>query len=111
MNGFLVGNPGDVEKQKLFVESLGDFVVTKHLPLKHRRSDATADSDGDRASDEVEDCATARVHSAPPTHARVGCQVQPPVVRYGGDSTQTKASLPAAASASTRSCSASPSPL
>src|SRR6476660_9104495 len=85
MNGFLVGNPGDVEKQKLFVESLGDFVVTKHLPLKHRRSDATADSDGDRASDEVEDCATARVHSAPSTHARVGCQVQPPVVRYGGD--------------------------
>ena len=36
MNGFLVGNPGDVEKQKLFVERLGDFVVTKHLPLEHR---------------------------------------------------------------------------
>ena len=62
MNGFLVGDPGDVEKQKLFVERLGDFVVTKHLPLEHRRSSAAADNYGDRGGDEVEDCTTARGH-------------------------------------------------
>ena len=61
MNGFFVGDAGDVEKQELFVERLGDFVVTKHLPLEHRRSGAAADSDGDSA-DEVEDCTTARGH-------------------------------------------------
>ena len=33
MNGFLVGNPGDVEKQKLFVESLGEWVVQAQPPV------------------------------------------------------------------------------
>ena len=54
MNGFLVGDAGDVEKQKLFVEHPGDFIVAKHLPLEHRRSEAAADSYGDRAGEQVE---------------------------------------------------------
>jgi hypothetical protein len=54
MNGFFRGDAGDVEKQELFVERLGDFVVAKHLPLEHRRSGAAADSDGDRTGEEVE---------------------------------------------------------
>ena len=54
MNGFLVGDAGDVEKQKLFVEHPGDFIVAKHLPLKHRRSEAAAHRDGDRAGEQVE---------------------------------------------------------
>jgi hypothetical protein len=54
VNGFLVGDAGDVEKQKLFVEHPGDFIVAKHLPLKHRRSEAAAHRDGDRAGEQVE---------------------------------------------------------
>jgi len=51
VNGFLVGDAGDVEKQKLFVEHPGDFIVAKHLPLKHRRSEAAAHRGGDRAGE------------------------------------------------------------
>ena len=54
MNGFFVGDAGDVEKQELFVERLGDFIIAKHLPLEHRWSDAAADSDAYRASEEIE---------------------------------------------------------
>ena len=36
MNGFLVGDAGDVEKQQFFVERPGDFIIAKHLPLEHR---------------------------------------------------------------------------
>ena len=54
MNGFLVGDAGDVEKQKFFVERLGDFIVAKHRSLEHRRSDAAANSDGDRAAEQIE---------------------------------------------------------
>ena len=54
MNGFVVGDAGNVEKQKLFVERPGDFIVAEHLALKHRRSDAAADSDGDRAGEQLE---------------------------------------------------------
>ena len=54
MNGFLVGNADDVEQQKLFVERPGDFIVAKHLPLEHRRSEAAADCDGDRPGEQVE---------------------------------------------------------
>src|SRR5947209_17217994 len=81
MNGFLVGNPGDVEKQKLFVECLGDFVVTKHLPLEHGRSGAADDSDGDHTSDEVVDCTTARGHSAGRYTREWVVQAHPPVAR------------------------------
>ena len=48
MNGFLVGDAGDVEKQQLFVERPRDFIVAKHLPFEHWRSEAAADYDGDR---------------------------------------------------------------
>jgi hypothetical protein len=61
MNGFLVGDAGDVEKQELFVERPGDFIVAKHLPLEHRRSEAAADSEGDHADKEVEGCTTHEV--------------------------------------------------
>src|SRR5208282_6798462 len=54
VNGFLVGDAGDVEKQKFFVERLGDFIVAKHRSLEHRRSDTAADSDGDHAGEQVE---------------------------------------------------------
>src|SRR5208282_3774493 len=54
VNGFLVGDAGDVEKQKLFVERLGDFIVAKHRSLEHRRSDTAADSEGDHAGEQVE---------------------------------------------------------
>jgi len=53
VNGFLVGDAGDVEKQKLLVEHPRDFVVAKHLPFEHRRSEAAADGDGDRAGKHV----------------------------------------------------------
>ena len=46
VNGFFGGDASDVEKQKLFVEHPGDFIVAKHLPLEHRRSEAAADNDG-----------------------------------------------------------------
>jgi hypothetical protein len=65
MNGFLVGDAGDVEKQKLFVERPGDFIVAKHLPLEHRWSDAAADSNGDRSSEQVEAHATHEVTEFP----------------------------------------------
>ena len=54
MNGFLVGDAGDVEKQQFFVERPGDFIIAKHLALEYRRSEATAHSDGDRTADKVE---------------------------------------------------------
>jgi hypothetical protein len=38
VNGFFVRDAGDVEKQELFVERPGDFIVAEHLPLEHRRS-------------------------------------------------------------------------
>ena len=44
MNGFLVGDASDVEKQELFVERLGDFIIAKHLPFENRWSDAAAES-------------------------------------------------------------------
>ena len=65
MNGFLVGDAGDVEKQKLFVERPGDFIVAKHLPLEHRRSEAAANSDGDRAGEQVAGRATDEVKQFP----------------------------------------------
>ena len=65
MNGFLVGDAGDIEKQKLFVERFGDLIVAKHLPLEHRRSEAAADSDGDRAGEQVEGRTTHRVTELP----------------------------------------------
>ena len=65
MNGFLVGDAGDVEKQKFFVERLGDFIVAKHRSLKHRRSEAAADSDGDRAGEQVEGRTTHEVEEPP----------------------------------------------
>src|SRR5690349_12444681 len=65
MNGFFRGDAGDVEKQELFVERLGDFVVAKHLPLEHRRSGAAADSDGDRTGEEVEGRTTREVAELP----------------------------------------------
>ena len=43
MNGFLVGDAGDVEEQEFFVERLGDFIIAKHLLLENRWSDAAAD--------------------------------------------------------------------
>ena len=54
MNGFLVGDAGDVEKQQLFVERPGDFIIAKHLPLEHRRSEAATDSNGHHAGEKVE---------------------------------------------------------
>ena len=54
MNGFLVGDAGDVEKQQLFVERPGYFIIAKHLPLEHRRSEAAADGNGHHAGEEVE---------------------------------------------------------
>ena len=62
MNGFLVGDAGDVEKQELFVEGLGDFIVAKHLPLEHGRSEAAADNNGRRAGEEFEGCMTHDLH-------------------------------------------------
>ena len=68
MNGFLVGDAGDVEKQELFVERLGDFIVTEHLLLENRWSDAAADSQGYRASEQVEAHTTRQAPElAPPT--------------------------------------------
>jgi hypothetical protein len=65
MYGFEIGDAGDVEKQELFVKRPGDFIVAKHLPLEHRRSHAAADSDGDRAGEEVEVRATREVTEFP----------------------------------------------
>src|SRR5262249_34937206 len=53
MNGFVVGDAGDVEKQELFVERPGDFIVAEHLALEHRRPDAAADSYRDRAGEQL----------------------------------------------------------
>jgi len=61
VNGFLVGDSGDVEKQKLFVKCLGDFIVAKHLPLEHRRSDTAGESEGDHAGEQVEGRTTQEV--------------------------------------------------
>ena len=65
MNGFLVGDAGDVEKQELFVKRLGDFIVAKHLPLEHRWSEAAADGEGDRVGEQVEARATHEVKELP----------------------------------------------
>jgi hypothetical protein len=65
MNGFLVRDAGDVEKQELFVERPGDFIVPKHLPLEHRRSEAAADSEGDRTGKQVEGRTTHDVTELP----------------------------------------------
>ena len=75
MNRFLVGDAGDIEKQELFVERPGDFIVAKHLPLEHRWSDAAADRDDDRASKQVEAYTTrevTEVHPATPNSALCG---------------------------------------
>ena len=66
MNGLLVRDAGDVEKQKLCVERPGDFVITKHLSLEHRWSGAAADGEGQHARDKVADCTTVRDHPAIP---------------------------------------------
>ena len=65
MNGFLVGDTSDVEKQKLFVERPGDLIVAEHLPLEHRRSEAAADSDGDDTAEQVEGRSTHEVKELP----------------------------------------------
>ena len=65
MNGFLVGDAGDVEKQELFIERFGDFIVAKHLALEHRRSEAAAESDGYRADEQVEAGTTHEVTELP----------------------------------------------
>ena len=65
MNGLLVRDAGDVEQQKLFVEHFGDFIVAKHLPLEHRRSDTAADSDGDHTGEQVEGRTTHEVKELP----------------------------------------------
>ena len=65
MNGFLIRDAGDVEKQELFIERLGDFIIPKHLPLEHRRSDAAANSDGDRAGEQIEGRTTHEVKELP----------------------------------------------
>jgi len=65
VNGFFVGDAGDVEKQELFIERPGDFIVAEHLPLEHRRSKAAADSDGNRAAEEVEGRTTHAVTELP----------------------------------------------
>ena len=65
MNGFVVGDAGNVEKQELFVERPGDFIVPEYLALQHRRPDAAADSDGDRAGEQVEARATHKVAELP----------------------------------------------
>ena len=75
MNGFLVGDAGDVEKQELFVERLGDFIIAKHLPLEHRRSDTAADSDGDHAGEQVEGRTRTRSRSSSSGRRMVGCAV------------------------------------
>ena len=62
MNGFLVGDASDVEKQELFVEGPGYFIIAKHLPLEHRRSEAAADGNGDQAGEEVEGRTTHDLH-------------------------------------------------
>ena len=65
MNGFVVGDAGNVEKQELFVERLGDFIVAKHLPFEHWRSEAAADCDGDRPGEQVEGRAAHEVKELP----------------------------------------------
>jgi len=65
MNGFVVGDAGDVEKQELFVERPGDFIVAEHLALEHRRPDAAADGYRDRAGEQVEARATHKVVELP----------------------------------------------
>ena len=65
MNGSLVGDAGDVEKQKLFVERPGDFIIAEHLPLEHRWSDAAGDSNGDRAGEQIEGRMTHKVTETP----------------------------------------------
>src|SRR5215831_3783875 len=54
VDGFLVGDAGDVEEQELFVESLGDFIIAKHLPFENRWSDAAVDSHRNRGGEQVE---------------------------------------------------------
>ena len=62
MNGFLVGDASDVEKQELFVEGPSYFIIAKHLPLEHRRSEAAADGNGHHAGEEVEGRTTHYLH-------------------------------------------------
>ena len=64
MNGFLVGDTSDVQEQELFVERPSNFVVAKHLPLKHRRPDAAADSDGNGTGEQAEGHSDARGQGA-----------------------------------------------
>ena len=54
VNGFLLGDAGDIEKQELFVERLGDFIIAEHLPLEHRGSDTAGESEGDHAGEQAE---------------------------------------------------------
>lgn len=62
MNGFVVRDASDVEKQELFIEHPGDFIIAKHLPLKHRWSEAAADSDGNCSGEEAEGRTTHDLH-------------------------------------------------
>ena len=85
MNGFLVGDAGDVEKQKLFVERPGDFIVAKHLPLKHRWSEAAADCNGDRPGEQVEGRAAHELKELPIGKPDAGSRGLRLLVRSGDD--------------------------
>src|SRR5215831_4581921 len=59
---FVVGDAGDIEKQELFVERPCHLIIAEHLPLEHRRSNAAADGDSNRAVEQVEGRATHDLH-------------------------------------------------
>ena len=54
-----------LRSRSLFVERPGDFIIAKHLPLEHRRSEAAADGDGDRPGEQVEGRAAHELEELP----------------------------------------------
>src|SRR5262249_33443930 len=78
MNGFVVGDAGDVEKQELFVERPGDLIVAEHLALEHRRPDAAADSYRDRAGEQLRLVRRTKSQNSPLGRRVVGRAVSDP---------------------------------